>query len=38
LADDAAGNTTAMTDPNGALVGLGYDDTNRLTAVTSGGA
>jgi RHS repeat-associated protein len=33
---DATGNITAMTDPTGELVGLGYDDTNRLTAVTSG--
>ncbi|OOG49135.1 hypothetical protein B0E50_06980 [Rhodanobacter sp. C01] len=35
---DANGNTTAMTDPNGALVGLGYDDRNLLTTVTSGGS
>ncbi len=33
---DANGNTTALTDPNGTLVGLGYDDRNVLTAVTSG--
>jgi RHS repeat-associated protein len=33
---DAAGNTTAMTDANGELIGLGYDNTNRLTTVTSG--
>ncbi|RDS80153.1 hypothetical protein DWU98_14670 [Dyella monticola] len=35
---DAAGNTTAMTDPNGSLVGLGYDDRGYLAAVTSGDA
>ncbi|MBD8882128.1 RHS repeat protein [Rhodanobacter sp. 7MK24] len=35
---DAAGNTTALTDPNGTLVGLGYDNSNRLTTVTSGDA
>ncbi len=33
---DAAGNTTAMTDAGGALIGLGYDQSNHLTAVTSG--
>ncbi|HEY0197053.1 MAG TPA: RHS repeat-associated core domain-containing protein [Rhodanobacter sp.] len=33
---DANGNTTAMTDPSGALIGLGYDDRNLLTTVTSG--
>jgi RHS repeat-associated protein len=35
---DAAGNTTAMTDANGDLIGLGYDNTNRLTAVTKDSA
>jgi len=35
---DSAGNTTALTDANGTLIGLGYDDTNHLTAVTSSGA
>jgi RHS repeat-associated protein len=34
---DADGNTTAMTDPNGAQIGLGYDNRNRLTTITSGG-
>ena len=34
---DAAGNTTALTAPNGSLVGLGYDDSNRLTTVTRSG-
>ncbi|GAB2574346.1 RHS repeat-associated core domain-containing protein [Dyella jejuensis] len=33
---DVNGNTTAMVDPNGAVMGLGYDNRNRLTAVTSG--
>ncbi len=33
---DANGNTTALTAPNGLLVGLGYDDRNLLTAVTNG--
>jgi RHS repeat-associated protein len=35
---DANGNTTAMTDPLGNLIGLGYDDRNLLTVVQSGGA
>ena len=35
---DANGNTTAMTAPNGLLVGLGYDDRNLLTTVTNAGA
>jgi RHS repeat-associated protein len=34
---DANGNTTAMTDPLGNLVGLGYDDRNLLTVVQSSG-
>ncbi len=34
---DANGNTTAMTDANGELIGLGYDDRNRLTVITSAG-
>jgi RHS repeat-associated protein len=33
---DANGNTTAMIDPLGNLIGLGYDDRNLLTTVTSG--
>ena len=35
---DAAGNTTALVDPNGDLVGLGYDDRNLLTTVTRAGS
>lgn len=35
---DANGNTTAMTDPNGDLIGLGYDDRNLLTTVTRAGS
>jgi RHS repeat-associated protein len=35
---DSNGNTTAMTAPNGLLVGLGYDDRNLLTAVTNAGS
>jgi RHS repeat-associated protein len=34
---DANGNTTSMTDGNGELLGLGYDNRNRLTTVTSAG-
>jgi RHS repeat-associated protein len=34
---DANGNTTAMTDANGEQIGLGYDNSNRLTTVTSSG-
>jgi RHS repeat-associated protein len=34
---DANGNTTAMIDPNGDLIGLGYDDRNLLTAITRSG-
>ena len=34
---DANGNTTALTAPTGALVGLGYDDRNLLTVVQSAG-
>jgi RHS repeat-associated protein len=33
---DANGNTTAMIDPLGNLIGLDYDDRNLLTTVTSG--
>lgn len=35
---DSNGNTTAMTAPNGLLIGLGYDDRNLLTAVTNAGS
>jgi len=35
---DADGNTTAMTDPNGDLIGLDYDDRNLLTTVTRAGS
>jgi RHS repeat-associated protein len=35
---DAAGNTVAMTSPNGELIDLGYDDRNLLTTVTRGDA
>ena len=35
---DAAGNTTAMTSSTGAVIGLGYDNRNRLTTVTSSGS
>jgi len=35
---DANGNTTAMIDPNGDLIGLGYDDRNLLTTVTRSGS
>jgi RHS repeat-associated protein len=34
---DANGNTTAMMDANGQLIGLGYDNSNHLTTVTTGG-
>ena len=33
---DANGNTTAMTTASGELIGLGFDDRNRLTTITSG--
>ena len=35
---DANGNTTALTDPRGDVVGLGYDDRNLLTTVTRAGS
>ena len=35
---DAVGNTTAMTSSTGAVIGLGYDNRNRLTTVTSSGS
>jgi RHS repeat-associated protein len=35
---DQNGNTTAVTDPLGALVGPGYDDRNLLTVVQKSGA
>ncbi|WP_233842207.1 RHS repeat-associated core domain-containing protein [Dyella sp. 2HG41-7] len=32
---DSAGNTTTMTDPNGDIIGLDYDDRNVVDAVTT---